>query len=108
MLKVLVSICVSVTVILFLIGIQHCCHIHPLLSCISYFLQYQLMAKADIPEHVWESALVVDGETRHHRMDLIWSHLKAMKYPDGALMFEQLAVVALLVLTLPHSNAEEE
>ena len=36
------------------------------------FMEYQLMAQAGIPERVWESALIVDGETRHHRMDLIW------------------------------------
>lgn len=66
------------------------------------------MAQEDIPNHVWESALVVEGETRHHRMDLIWSHLKAMRGPDGSPMFEKLTTVAMLVLTLPHSNAEEE
>ena len=73
------------------------------------FLQYQLMRESDIPECVWQCALVVeDQETRHHRMDIIWSHMKTMKHPDGSPKFEKLADVALLVLTLPHSNAEEE
>ncbi len=34
--------------------------------------------------------------------------MKSMKHPDGSPMFQKLAQVALLVLTLPHSNAEEE
>ena len=71
-------------------------------------MEYQLMAQADIPEHIWESALIVDGETHHHRMDLIWHYLKALRNPNGALVYEKLATVALLVLTLPYSNAEEE
>ncbi len=32
------------------------------------FLEYQFMRESDIPEHVWQSAPVVDKETRHHRM----------------------------------------
>ncbi len=72
------------------------------------FLEYQLVRESDIPEHVWQSALVVDKETRHHRMDITWSHMKSVKHLDGSPMFQKLAQVALLVLTLPHSNAEEE
>lgn len=34
--------------------------------------------------------------------------MKTLKSPDGAITFKRLAAVALLVLTLPHSNAEEE
>ena len=52
--------------------------------------------------------LIVDGETRHYRMDLVSCMLAYMKTPDGAFMFQRLATVALLVLTLPHSSAEEE
>lgn len=73
------------------------------------FLQYQLMSESDIPEHIWQSAVAFEDEdTRHHRMDIIWSHMKTMKHPDGTSMFSKLVNVALLVLTLPHSNAEEE
>ena len=72
------------------------------------FLQYQLMRESDIPESVWQLALVVDKETRHHRMDIIWSHMTTIKHPDGSPKFQKLARIALLVLTLPHSNAEEE
>ena len=66
------------------------------------------MKESDIPESVWQLALVVDKETRHHRMDITWSHMTTMKHPDGSPKFQKLAQVALLVLTLPHSNAEEE
>ena len=31
----------------------------------------------DNPEHVRDSTLVVDGETRHYKMELIWTHLKS-------------------------------
>ena len=67
------------------------------------------MSESDIPESIWQSAVVVeDKDTRHYRMDVIWSHMKTMKYPDGSTMFQKLAQITLLVLTLPHSNAEEE
>ena len=35
-------------------------------------------------------------------------HMSSMKHPDGLLKFQRLSEVALLVLTLSHSNAEEE
>ena len=41
-------------------------------------------------------------------MDVIWGFLNTVKNIDGKLTFERLAKVALLVLTIPHSNAEEE
>ena len=41
------------------------------------FLQYQLNG-TDNPEHVGDSALVVDGETRHYKMELIWTYLKSI------------------------------
>jgi len=45
---------------------------------------------------------------KHYRMGILWAYLKALKNPDGAFSFARLASVALLILTLPHSNAEEE
>ncbi len=73
------------------------------------FLQYQLLDKSNIPENVWQKALVVDDETnQHHRMDIVWTHLSQMRNPDESLMFDNLSKVVILVLTLPHSNAEEE
>ena len=74
------------------------------------FLLYQVMEESHIPESVWQSAVIYDDNkgAKHYRMDVIWSYLSTMKYPDGSLMFDKLSKVALLVLTLPHSNAEEE
>ena len=73
------------------------------------FLTFQLLTNAEIPDHVWQSAVVYqDSEKKHYRMDVLWAYLNEMKGPDGALLFKRLASVALLVLTLPHSNAEEE
>lgn len=75
------------------------------------FLQYQLMNDSDIPFQIWQEALVKedkDDDVRKYRMDVIWSFLNTIKNPDGKLIFERLAKVALLVLTIPHSNAQEE
>ena len=73
------------------------------------FLQYQLLEQFHIPDTVWQAALVRDDEnTQHHRMDIVWAHISQMKNADGSLMFERLSKVAILILTLPHSNAEEE
>ena len=73
------------------------------------FLQFQLLDRKDIPDDVWKSALThEDDEHTHYRMDVVRGYLSAKKYPDGTLMFRNLSKVAHLVLTLPHSNAEEE
>ena len=73
------------------------------------FLDYQLMdCTQEIPKCQWEAALVVDGECKYYRMDVMWSYLKNMKNPDGTPRFAKLGKVAVLVLTLPHSNAQEE
>ena len=71
-------------------------------------LQYQLLERSDIPEHVWQMALIRDGDSRHYIMDVIWAHLQTIRNSDGSLMVEKLSKIAFLVLTLPHSNAEEE
>ena len=75
------------------------------------FLQYQLLTNAQILQHIWEFAVVYEdscSEMKYYRMDILWVYLKALKTPDGAFSFARLASVALLILTLPHSNAEEE
>ena len=69
------------------------------------FLEYQLLQETTIPETVWQAALV---KTHHHRMNVIWSHLMKMKDPSWCPMFKNLARIALLVLTLPHPNTEDE
>ena len=76
------------------------------------FLQYQTMCDSDIPMKIWEEALVKedkdDDNNSKYRMDVIWGYLNSVKNIDGKLTFERLAKVSLLVLTIPHSNAEEE
>ena len=73
------------------------------------FTSYQLLEREDIPELVWESAVVVDdGEARHYQMNLIWNHKSNIRSSDGTLKFGRLSKVALLVLPIPHSNAEED
>ena len=42
------------------------------------------------------------------RMDIIWGNLSEDKASCGIKLFPKLSSVALLVLTLPHSNADEE
>lgn len=71
-------------------------------------LHYQLLERSDIPEHIWQMALVHDGDSQHYIMDVIWAHLQTLTNPDGSLMLEKLCKTAFLILTLPHSNAEEE
>ena len=72
------------------------------------FLDWQLMESNEIPSAIWESALIVDGATKHYRIDVIWSFLGKMNRADGLCRFAKLARVAQLVLILPHSNALEE
>ena len=42
-------------------------------------------------------------------MDVVWNYLRTKKTPDGChLQFSNLSRIALLVLAIPHSNAQEE
>ena len=73
------------------------------------FLQYQLLDHNDVPEIIWNAAKVIEQDERsYYRMDTIWDYLRTARSADGTLAFDKLAKVALLVLVLPHSNAEEE
>lgn len=72
------------------------------------FIEYQLLEESDIPQDVWKKATVVDGEHTYHRMDVLWHHISNMRAPDNALRFAQLSKIALLILIIPRSNAEEE
>lgn len=60
---------------------------------------------------IWDRAKVEpneeDGEV-HYRMDIFWHYLSTLKSGDSRLRFRRLSKVAKLVLTIPHSNAEEE
>ena len=66
------------------------------------------MEQAEIPEEVWESALVVDGEAKYYTMHTVWSHISSLKSSDGRVRFARLAKVTHLVLVSPHLNAQEE
>ena len=67
------------------------------------------MENNEIPENVWTDALVYQKEdTRYYRMDTIWDCMAKLRRPDGTVKFKRLSKIALLILTLPHSNAEEE
>ena len=75
------------------------------------FVQYQLLNKEDIPQMVWQKALVVNDDEedhRHYRMDVIWHNIAAIKSADGRLKFKILSKIAKLVLCIAHSNAGEE
>ena len=73
------------------------------------FLKYQLLNKSDIPQDVWDKATVVeDKENRYYWMDVVWHYIASMKMPDSGLRFPRLSKIGLLVLIIPHSNAEEE
>ena len=75
------------------------------------FLHYQAMRDSEIPQKVWDEALVKedkDQDIRKYRMDVIWSFLSQMKEVDRRVILGRLARVALLVFLIPHSNAEEE
>lgn len=49
------------------------------------FLDYQLLEQSQIPESVWESALVVDGESQYYRADELWAYMSTIKGGDGML-----------------------
>ena len=74
------------------------------------FREYQMLNDTDIPEDVWRKATVVEeeGGPTYHRMDIIWHYLSTLRAPDNTLRFARLSNIAMLVLIVPHSNAEEE
>ena len=45
------------------------------------FMDYQAMSDKDIPQMIWDAA-VVDVRDNQHRMDVIWGHLKT-KLPSS-------------------------
>ena len=74
------------------------------------FVEFQLLNDDDIPEATWDKATVsVDEDEKcNHRMDILWQYVSTMKAPDHTPPFLMLSKVAMLVLVIPHSNAEEE
>ena len=72
------------------------------------FIDFQKMPKTEIPQFVWIEPSD-DQYINYCHMDRIWDYLGSMRDSlTGHLRFERLARVAKLVLTLPHSNADEE
>ena len=65
------------------------------------------MEDEELPKAVKELAREKEGSSRL-RPDIVWGHLQEMTTPDGRKRFPILSKVALLVLTIPHSNAGEE
>ena len=48
-----------------------------------------------------------DGD-KYYRMDVLWHYFCNLKSGDGRPIFKRLSKIAMLVLTIPHSNADEE
>lgn len=75
------------------------------------FVDYQLLREEDIPQTIWDKAKVEpfkeDGDT-YNRMDVLWHYFSTLKSGDGRQRFKRLSKIAMLVLTIPHSNADEE
>ena len=74
------------------------------------FVEFQLLNDNDIPKETWDKATVsVDEDEKcYHRMDFLWQYISTVKSPDHTPRFLMLSKVAMLVLVIPHSNAEEE
>ena len=80
----------------------------------SRFAEFQTMQDSTIPAHTWNDAKVLeklegDEVAEYHRMDVLWAYLGSVKdVVTSHPQFSLLANVAKLVLTLSHSNADEE
>ena len=50
------------------------------------FIQYQMLADNEIPQKVWDAALVVEDKDKDickYRMDIIWSYLSGARKNHG-------------------------
>ena len=72
------------------------------------FVDYQLLRKEDVPQTVWDKAKVEEDGDNHYRMDVLWHYFSTLTSGDGRQRFKRLSKIAMLVLTIPHSNADEE
>ena len=75
------------------------------------FIEFQLLKDENIPQQIRDKAIVnVDTENDkfYHRMDIIWHYLSSLKAPDHTARFLRLPRIAMLVLLISHSNAQEE
>ena len=70
------------------------------------FNEYQLLRDSDIPDHIMESCKTDRGDLK---LDSPWSFIGQMNdHTENALLFPRLWKVVRLILTIPHSNTEEE
>ena len=70
------------------------------------FNEYQLLRDSNIPDHVKESCKTDRVDLK---LDSLWSFIGQMKdHAENALHFPRLWKVVRLILTIPHSNAEEK
>ena len=70
------------------------------------FYDYQLIGNEEIPPLVLESFKTERGDIR---LDALWNYFGEMKdAADGTVRFPKLKKVVRLIITIPHSNAEEE
>ena len=65
------------------------------------------MDEEDLPNSVRELAKASEASSCLGH-DIVWGHLQEMTTPDGRKHFPRLSKIALLVLTILHSNAGEE
>ena len=67
------------------------------------------LSVTDIPQSVWATATVVEeSDKKYYRMDILWHYFSTLRDPDGSHHFERLSAIAMLILVIPHSDAEEE
>ena len=72
------------------------------------FLNYKMLMEEDIPAEVKELAKS-EEDYPHYQVDILWGYLKGVKKPGtNSLEFDLLFRVAEVIMTIPHSNAEEE
>ena len=82
-----------------------------LVSLQEEFVDYQTLPDREIRDDVWKEGSIKDGSTCtiYFRPDILWAFLSTMKCSiTDQLQFKHSSRVAILVLTLPHSNADEE
>ena len=70
------------------------------------FNKYQLLRDSDIPDHVMVSCKFDRGDLK---LDSLWIFIGQINdHAENVLLFPRLWKVVRLILTIPHSNAEEE
>ena len=82
---------------------------HSELKLAEEFVDYQLL-RARHPsdrDKAKVELFEVDGD-KHYRMDVLWHYFSTLKSGDGRQRFKRLSKIAVMVLTIPHSNADEE